>query len=163
MGVITKLDKFGSSSTLKIIKRSLKHRFWVEIYRGAKIFYLSSNADKLYKKKDVLNLSKFISVYKFRCLTWRRMHPYLLIDRIKDITVPCKIKNTSRINRRVALYGLLRGSYLSQRKIMHIAGIGDFNITKIHCFGDSYFSYNRISFIEQDNLFKIQLKSQEQS
>lgn len=41
MGVLTHLDKFMDAKKLKKTKQRLKHRFWTEIYDGAKLFYLS--------------------------------------------------------------------------------------------------------------------------
>lgn len=34
-------------------------------------------------KREVLNLARFISVMKFRPLSWRMAHPYLLTDRLE--------------------------------------------------------------------------------
>ena len=34
-------------------------------------------------KREVTNLARFISVMKFRPLTWRLEHPYLLADRFE--------------------------------------------------------------------------------
>lgn len=41
MGVLTHLDLFKNQKKLKNTKKKLKHRFWTEIYQGAKLFYLS--------------------------------------------------------------------------------------------------------------------------
>lgn len=41
MGVLTHLDKFNDVKKLRKTKKRLKHRFWTEIYDGAKLFYLS--------------------------------------------------------------------------------------------------------------------------
>lgn len=41
MGVLTHLDQFKDVKKLKKTKKNLKHRFWTEIYDGAKLFYLS--------------------------------------------------------------------------------------------------------------------------
>lgn len=41
LGVSTHLDLFKSQSTLRTSKKRLKHRFWTEVYQGAKLFYLS--------------------------------------------------------------------------------------------------------------------------
>lgn len=41
MGVLTHLDKFKDVKKLRKTKQRLKHRFWTEIYNGAKLFYLS--------------------------------------------------------------------------------------------------------------------------
>jgi ribosome biogenesis protein BMS1 len=36
-----------------------------------------------YMKREVLNLARFISVTKFRPLTWRSAHSYLIADRFE--------------------------------------------------------------------------------
>ena len=41
MGVLTHLDKFNDVKKLRKTKKRLTHRFWTEIYKGAKLFYLS--------------------------------------------------------------------------------------------------------------------------
>ena len=41
MGVLTHLDSFRDPRQQKKTKKRLKHRFWTEIYDGAKLFYLS--------------------------------------------------------------------------------------------------------------------------
>ena len=50
---------------------------------GAKLFYLSGMKNGKYMKREVLNLARFISVMKFRPLSWRMAHPYLLTDRLE--------------------------------------------------------------------------------
>lgn len=35
MGVLTHLDGFRNDDKLKKVKKTLKHRFWTEIYQGA--------------------------------------------------------------------------------------------------------------------------------
>jgi len=37
MGVLTHLDKFKENKRLRKVKKRLKHRFWTEIYQGAKV------------------------------------------------------------------------------------------------------------------------------
>ena len=51
------------------------------------MFYLSGLVYGSYPKVEVHNLGRFISVTKFRPLTWRVSHPYILADRyvIKDM------------------------------------------------------------------------------
>jgi ribosome biogenesis protein BMS1 len=52
MGVLTHLDQFKSSKTLKNTKKTMKHRFWTEIYQGAKLFYLTGiHANGRYQKR----------------------------------------------------------------------------------------------------------------
>jgi len=69
MGVLTHLDEFDKPSILKKTKKKLKHRFWTEVYDGAKLFYLSGLVHGRYNKRDVLNLARFIAIAKFRPLT----------------------------------------------------------------------------------------------
>lgn len=56
---------------------------WVCMLAGAKLFYLSGMKNGKYMKREVLNLARFISVMKFRPLSWRQAHPYLLTDRLE--------------------------------------------------------------------------------
>ena len=59
---------------------------WKECYplaAGAKLFYLSGMKNGRYMKREVLNLARFISVMKFRPLSWRQTHPFLLADRFE--------------------------------------------------------------------------------
>lgn len=86
MGVLTHLDLIASAKQQKQTKKRLKHRFWTEIYDGAKLFYLSGVAHGRYPKIEINNLARFISVMKFVPLTWRASHSYFLVDRIEDVT-----------------------------------------------------------------------------
>jgi ribosome biogenesis protein BMS1 len=52
MGVLTHMDEFKSAKTLKNTKKQMKHRFWTEIYQGAKLFYLTGlHVNGRYKKR----------------------------------------------------------------------------------------------------------------
>jgi ribosome biogenesis protein BMS1 len=114
MGVLTHLDKFKDAKQLRKTKKKLKNRFWTEIYDGAKLFYLSGLVYGKYPKREVHNLARFISVAKFRPLTWRASHPYILADRFEDVTPPEKVQVDPKCDRSVTLYGYLRGSNLKQ-------------------------------------------------
>lgn len=78
MGVLTHLDMLKNNKQLKNTKKTLKHRFWTEVYAGAKLFYLSGLLHGEYLRNEVKNLSRFISIMKFRPLTWRTTHPYIV-------------------------------------------------------------------------------------
>lgn len=127
LGVATHLDLFKSQSTLRTSKKRLKHRFWTEVYQGAKLFYLSGVLNGRYPDREILNLLRFISVMKFRPLKWRNEHPYLLADRVTDLTHPQQIAENPKTDRKVALYGYLHGTPLpSTNAHIHIAGVGDY-------------------------------------
>ncbi|XP_028780097.1 ribosome biogenesis protein BMS1 homolog isoform X2 [Neltuma alba] len=131
MGVLTHLDKFKDAKKLKKTKQRLKHRFWTEIYDGAKLFYLSGLIHGKYSKREVHNLARFISVMKFHPLSWRTSHPYVLVDRFEDITPPERVLENKKCDRKVTLYGYLRGCNLKRGNKVHIAGVGDHSLAAI--------------------------------
>ncbi|KAH9058995.1 hypothetical protein EDB83DRAFT_2611192 [Lactarius deliciosus] len=111
IGVLTHLDLIKKAATLRATKKALKKRFWAEIYQGAKLFYLSGVLNGRYPDSEILNLSRFISVMKFRPLIFRNAHPYLLADRFEDLTSREKIRlSKGKCDRVVTIYGYLRGT-----------------------------------------------------
>ncbi|CCH45670.1 Ribosome biogenesis protein [Wickerhamomyces ciferrii] len=132
LGVTTHLDLFKSQATLRTSKKRLKSRFWTEVYSGAKLFYLSGVINGRYPDREILNLSRFISVMKFRPLKWRNEHPYLLADRITDLTHPTLIEENNKCDRKVAVYGYLHGTPLPHDNArIHIAGVGDYTVSSV--------------------------------
>ncbi|OBA21322.1 DUF663-domain-containing protein [Metschnikowia bicuspidata var. bicuspidata NRRL YB-4993] len=132
LGVATHLDLFRSQSTLRTLKKRLKHRFWTEVYQGAKLFYLSGVLNGRYPDREILNLCRFMSVMKFRPLKWRNEHPYLLADRVTDLTHPQDIAANAKCDRRVAFYGYLHGTPLAAADAhVHIAGVGDYHVHSV--------------------------------
>ncbi|KAJ8774790.1 hypothetical protein K2173_017236 [Erythroxylum novogranatense] len=136
MGVLTHLDKFDDAKKLKKTKQRLKHRFWTEIYDGAKLFYLSGLIHGKYSKREVHNLARFISVMKFHPLSWRTSHPYVLVDRFEDVTPPEILRLNSKCDRNVILYGYLRGCNLKKGTKVHIAGVGDYHLAGVTALAD---------------------------
>ncbi|OMJ28534.1 Ribosome biogenesis protein bms1 [Smittium culicis] len=136
MGVLTFLDKFKDSKRLANTKKKLKHRFWTEIYQGAKLFYLSGVINGRYPDQEILNLSRFISVIKFRPLVWHNTHPYVIADRFEDITDRELVVNNPKCDRDIVLYGYLRGTKLRQGSDIHIPGAGDFVLDNIELLAD---------------------------
>jgi len=132
MGVLTHLDTFKNAKALQRTKKNLKQRFWTEVYQGAKLFYLSGMVHgKEYQKTEVHNLGRFISVMKFRPLVWRTTHPYLLADRLEDVTDPETLRKNEKCDRSVSVYGYLRGTMLKANQQLHLAGVGDFPIKEL--------------------------------
>ncbi len=131
MGVLTHLDSFKNAKTLQRTKKVMKHRFWTEVYQGAKLFYLSGMVRGEYQKTEVHNLGRFISVMKFRPLQWRESHPYLLADRMEDLTSPEDVRLNAKCDRRVSLYGYVRGTALKAQSSVHIPGCGDFPVRDV--------------------------------
>ncbi|XP_017795416.1 PREDICTED: ribosome biogenesis protein BMS1 homolog [Habropoda laboriosa] len=131
MGVLTHLDLIKNAKQLKRTKKTLKQRFWTEVYAGAKLFYLSGLVHGEYLRTEVKNLARFISVMKFRPLTWRTTHSYILADRVEDLTSPELIRQNPKIDRTISLYGYVRGIPLSKETSVHIPGCGDLKIKDI--------------------------------
>lgn len=131
MGILTHLDKFKKNKSLRKTKKRLKNRFWTEIYQGAKLFYFSGITANKYPKGEIHNLSLYIQRMKFRPLTWRNSHPYMLADRFEDVTHPDEIQRNPLVDRKVTFYGYLRGTHLKPGMLMHIAGAGDFYMDTI--------------------------------
>nr|CAD7574514.1 unnamed protein product [Timema californicum] len=128
MGVLTHLDMLKRAKQVKQVKKVLKHRFWTEVYAGAKLFYLSGLLHGEYLRHEVKNLSRFISVMKFRPLTWRMTHPYILVDRLEDMTAPEMVRQNFKTDRKVCLYGFVRGVPLNKTASVHIPGCGDLRV-----------------------------------
>lgn len=132
-GILTHLDQFRKPATLKDTKKRLKHRFWGELYQGAKLFYLSGVINGRYPDREIHNLSRFLSVMKNpRPLVWRNSHPYCLADRVLDITPPTKLEEDEKCDRTVALYGYLRGTnFPAEGARVHVPGVGDLSVSMI--------------------------------
>jgi ribosome biogenesis protein BMS1 len=64
--VLTHLDQFRTSKNLRRTKKLLKHRFWTDIYDGAKIFYLSGVIHGKYLKNEIKQLALYLSRVKVR-------------------------------------------------------------------------------------------------
>ena len=137
-GILTHLDLFKKQSTLRMTKKRLKHRFWGELYQGAKLFYLSGVINGRYPDREVHNLSRFLSVMKNpRPLVWRNSHPYCLADRFLDVTPPTKIEEDEKCDREIALYGYLRGTnFPALDARVHVPGVGDLTVKEIEALPD---------------------------
>lgn len=136
MGVLTHLDKFKDVKKLRKTKQRLKHRFWAEIKEGAKLFYLSGLIHGKYTKREVHNLARFISVIKPIPLSWRMAHPYLLVDRFEDVTPPESVRLNRKCDRKITLYGYLRGCNMKRGTKVHITGAGDFSLSGVTSLAD---------------------------
>ncbi|KAF5921990.1 hypothetical protein HPG69_015440 [Diceros bicornis minor] len=98
---------------------------------GAKLFYLSGMVHGEYQNQEIHNLGRFITVMKFRPLTWQTSHPYILVDRMEDLTNPEDIRTNIKCDRKVSLYGYLRGAHLKNRSQIHMPGVGDFAVSDV--------------------------------
>ncbi|KAJ7644258.1 GTP binding protein [Roridomyces roridus] len=137
IGILTHLDLIKKAATLKDTKKALKKRFWTEIYQGAKLFYLSGVLNGRYPDTEIMNLSRFVGVMKFRPLVFRNAHPYLLADRIEDLTPREQVRlSKGKCDRTVTVYGFVRGTNLRMGTKVHIPGVGDLDMKSVTILGD---------------------------
>ena len=66
--VVVKIRFYANKQVMNLrkTKKLLKHRFWTEIYEGAKMFYFSGVINGKYLKNEVKQLTLFISRVKVR-------------------------------------------------------------------------------------------------
>lgn len=136
MGILSHVDLIKKQATLRATKKRLKHRFWAEVYPGARLFQLSGVINGRYPNNEIMNLSRFISVMKFRPLIWRNTHSYLIADRLEDLTNRELIRKNPTIDRNVTLYGYVRGVPLKESTKIHIPGAGDMSIKSLEALED---------------------------
>lgn len=90
-----------------------------------------------YPDTEILNLSRFVSVMKFRPLVFRNAHPYLLADRFEDLTPREDVRlSKGKCDRTVTMYGYLRGTNLRAGTKVHIPGVGDLDMKGVTMLGD---------------------------
>jgi len=84
MGVFTHLDQFKTAKNLRKTKKLLKHRFWTEIYEGAKMFYFSGVVNGKYLKNEVNQLTLYIGRAKvsfFVSFQVARIHQFSIMTK----------------------------------------------------------------------------------
>lgn len=136
IGILTHLDLIKKVSLQRETKKALKKRFWTEIYDGAKLFYLSGVLNGRYPDTEINNLCRFINTLKFRPLVFRNAHPYLLADRLEDLTPTPLLKSSPNCDRTITLYGYLRGTNMHETTKVHIPGVGDLEIKSLKLLAD---------------------------
>ena len=137
MAILTHLDQVKSLTDQKKVKKDMKKRFWTEIYKGAKLFFVYGvQPNEIYNKRDTQKIAQQITVMKFRPLTWQVNHPYVLVDRLEDLTDREQVRRYADCDRRVSMYGFVRGTQLIPNSDVHIPGCGDFNLKNISTIPD---------------------------
>ncbi|VDM02451.1 unnamed protein product [Schistocephalus solidus] len=144
--VLNHLDEFKDSSASRAIRKKIKQRLWTDL--SAKIFMLSrflpkkshfskqssagtEKPDGDYLPAEVQRLARMMIVKTPRPTDWRTGHPYILVDRLEDITNPNILKSNSKADRTLSLYGWVRGApigALCSKPVIHVAGLGDYQI-----------------------------------
>jgi ribosome biogenesis protein BMS1 len=151
IGILTHLDEFKKQDKyLRNHKKILKQRFWTDVHQGAKLFNLTSrqSGGRLYSKREILNLSRYVSVAKPRPLTWKCAHPYVIGDRMEDLSPPDAKPHEDRS---IAFYGYLHGAPLKPSQSVHIAGVGDFAVKSLDVLEDPCPTPNKTNKVTKEN------------
>ena len=73
---------------------------------------------------------------QFRPLVWRNTHPFIVADRIEDVSSPLDIEKDPKCDRDITFYGYVRGTHLKKTMKIHLIGGGDFEIYSITALED---------------------------
>jgi ribosome biogenesis protein BMS1 len=133
--VVTNLDKLGVKRARKT-RTAIKNRVWKEIAPGAKVIGLSGIERGQYPRAEIHNMARFIAQSKPRPLLWRNSHPAVVADRVEDVTDPALVEADRAVDRTVAMFGYVRGTYLRPDTTVHIPGVGDFVPASIEALPD---------------------------
>ena len=82
---------------------------------------------------EIQRLARLMVVKSPRPSDWRTGHPYMLVDRLEDVTNPRLIDENKEVPRVISLYGWLRGAPVEasfSKLLVHIPGLGDFPISE---------------------------------
>ncbi|KAL5968761.1 Ribosome biogenesi protein bms1 [Taenia solium] len=146
--VLNHLDQFKESSSSRAIRKKIKQRLWTDL--SAKIFLLSRFVQKksYYHKRSEVNdkviggdyipaeiqrLARLMVVKSPRPSDWRTDHPYMLVDRLEDVTNPRILAEDEKASRVISLYGWIRGAPIEasfSNPLVHVPGLGDFPISE---------------------------------
>ncbi|KAL3317220.1 Glycoside hydrolase 2 (Mannanase, beta-galactosidase) [Cichlidogyrus casuarinus] len=137
--VITHLDTYKDSAASRDRRRKLKHRLWTDL--NAKIFLITRFITKFgsttgagdYLLNEIRRLARLITVKVPRLTDWRVDHPYLLVDRVEDMTLPETVTADPNCGRTVCLYGWVRGTTMPPHLTspgIHVIGLGDFVLSE---------------------------------
>jgi len=130
IGVLTHLDKISLFNKIKFIKQKIKHRFWIEIHQGTKMFYFTTFYHGKYCVREVINLAKFILFDKDRVINHRITQSYMLVDQFEAFKTECYTRDNLFSKENIVLFGFLHGIDIYRSHFMHFPGVGDFEIVE---------------------------------
>ncbi|KJP89190.1 hypothetical protein AK88_01068 [Plasmodium fragile] len=155
IGVVTHLDKFKDSKSIRKRKKKLSKRFTEEMAEGARIFFFSGIQNGKYNKTEVRNFCKFVSSIKRPHISWREQHGYILglrLDVDEDAVGEVAVGDVaaeedkridsffSNCDEKVCVHveGFVYGSKIFKSQVMHIPNIGDVEIRDIQILQDPF-------------------------
>ncbi|KMZ95556.1 ribosome biogenesis protein BMS1 [Plasmodium vivax Mauritania I] len=167
IGVVTHLDKFKDSKSIRKRKKKLSKRFSDEMVEGAKVFFFSGIQNGRYNRTEVRNFCKFFSSVKRPQISWREQHGYIVGLRldveeedaeeeaaeegaaaegaaaVKDGAAAedgrvCAFLSNCDEQVRIHVEGFVYGAKLFNGQVVHIPNIGDVQIRDIQILQDPF-------------------------
>ena len=152
VGVLTHLDKMKTNKALQQVKKALKHRFWQDVYDGAKVFYIGGILQSgKYPRNEMRQLALYVNRVKYRPLAWRNAHGYIVVDRVDDATPGSRVRADADAPRRADCYGYVRGARLKPGGAVHVPGLGDFAPESIEVLDDPLPLISKTSTLEKSD------------
>lgn len=152
VGVLTHLDKMKTNKSLQMVKKALKHRFWQDVYDGAKMFYIGGILQSgKYPRNEMRQLALYVNRVKYRPLSWRNAHGYVVVDRVDDATPGSRLRADEDCSRRADCYGYVRGARLKPGGSVHVPGLGDFAPSSIEVLDDPLPLISKTSTLEKSD------------
>lgn len=134
--VLTNYDKKQSNKSVNEIEKTLEKQFSFPI----KFFCFKKNEnEEIYG--NIAKFSRYIETMKYRPIEWKCVHPYIVIDDMRDGYG----------------YGYVRGGPIGHSIDSHIPGFGDFQIENIEKIEDP------CSPVTRNNLFYNPFNREEQN
>ena len=127
MGVITHMDDFKQNKSLSKYKKQIKKRFLKDATDRSKLFYLYGIKNNLYIKQQLHTMARFLKTTNPNTPLFRINHPYVICDRY-DITFTKNSNDNEDDDVMVSFFGYVRGAHFNKNVIVHINGLGDYNI-----------------------------------
>jgi len=130
VGVITHMDDFRQNKSLSKYKKQIKKRFLKDATDKSKLFYLFGTKNNLYIKLQLHTMARYLKVIKPAQPGFRINHPYVFCDRY-DLTFTKSTQDNDNDDVIVSLFGYVRGNHLNKNSLVHINGLGEYNIDYI--------------------------------
>ncbi|KAL8166006.1 hypothetical protein V2J09_007505 [Rumex salicifolius] len=156
IGVLTYLDILKNACSHEYVQEYLMENFQTRICKGAKLFCLSgldndNVGNKRYLEHEIEQLATHISTMEFHPLSWRAAAlggPFMLVDHV----TPLGSSGTAEVymddndddddtkchRGGVIFQGYLRGHHIKEGTMLHIAGVGDFRLTRVTTLADPF-------------------------
>ena len=132
-GVFTHCDQFDQKKSKFVkMKKKMTERLQKVLSGGMKVFSMKSlHYGREYDDISVKKLARSLGDISWHSTVWKDNHGFVVANRIEDLT-PEEDKLPEPLSeRKVALYGWLRGDFMKPSDTVHIPGYGDITMDEL--------------------------------